>query len=473
MHSLRNKYERFRRKKILNLLQNADPEKLTRSGLKKLPAVVSRAAASSPAYRSLLEKHKVQISAINNQDSFHKLIPVTNKENFFSPYSYTQLTGRKLEKVKLAMTSSGYSGTFAYGFISKDSLKVSRSGVDLTLDYWFDISHRSSFLINVAPMGVHVETSLPLAEVSVRSDMAIALLKKVSPAYEQTIIAGDPYFLKKIIEEGTAAGIPWKKLAVSLITAQDWLPESLRTYMARHLEIEPGITPGRGIFATMGMTELGLNVFHESPASVLLRRKILSDRELCSRFFDDDIMAPPYFFHYYPFRTYIESVVNQESGPELIFTVLDPESILPVIRYATGDQGILYSYKEVEKKLQNGYEHLTPDLRLPMAMMAGRKQNQIHFKNNVYTLEAVKEGLFSDHQVASEISGLVGLEAGKSRPVIKVHLKKGVTKNRQIKTRVAEASHQYLHDGAEIQLFSYDEPGSAVDLNYEKKLIFR
>jgi len=51
------------------------------------------------------------------------------------------------------------------------------------------------------PHGVKIPTSLPVADTSVRPDMALAIYKKFSDKFDQTIFVSDPHFLKKLVEE--------------------------------------------------------------------------------------------------------------------------------------------------------------------------------------------------------------------------------------------------------------------------------
>jgi phenylacetate-CoA ligase len=318
-------------------------------------------------------------------------------------------------------------------------------------------------------MGVHVETSLPLAETSIRSDMAIALLKKVSPGFDQTIIGGDPYFLKKIIEEGDEQGINWKKLQVNLITAQDWLPESLRTYLASRIGVNPDNDKERGIFATMGMTELGLNVFHESKYTVRIRRSIMKDTELRNQICGSDTPVAPCIFHYYPFRTYIESLKKNEQQ-ELIFTVTDPLSILPIIRYSTGDAGNIMSYNQLKSIVSPNHLSILPDLKLPVGILHGRIKNRLVYRGKYLHIEDLKEGLFSNHEVALNVTGLIKIQGEKDNMIVMVHMKEGVRHNPNLEKKIHASIHKYLPFEIKVKTIRFSEFPGAMELNYEKKL---
>jgi phenylacetate-CoA ligase len=465
MRRLKSAIEQYRRRRILNYLKNVSPEKLESFSVKNLMTALRRAIKRSPAYTEILRTARVKYEQIKTLDDFRNLIPVLNKENYFNAFTLSQLLGKHENHMKLAMSSSGYSGSFAYGFLSEHAVKSGRTGVDATFDYWFGISDRKTFLINCAPMGVHVETSMPFAETSVRSDMALALLNKVSPAYDQTIIGGDPFFLKKLIDEGDEQGIPWSKLNVSLITAQDWLPETLRSYLADRLEIDPDQSEWRNIYASMGMTELGLNIFHESKYTLRLRRLMQHNEHLRNTLSGIDTMkAPPSLFHYYPFMTFIET-----ANEELLFSNVSGKAILPLLRYATGDRGSTITYRELVTLLSGRYTEFIPDLKLPLGIFKGRMQNRITVNDSLVHVEDIKEGLFSDIESASNCTGLIRIGKSGNDWSVVVQLKRNAIKNSLLEKKLHNAINGYLPVELQVKLILYDENPALLELNYEKK----
>lgn len=321
-------------------------------------------------------------------------------------------------------------------------------------------------------MGVHVDTSMTIAETSVRSDMAIALLKKVSPFYDQTVLLGDPYFMKKLVEEGDNEKINWRKLNVSIVTGQDWLPESLRTYLANRLEIDLDNDSDRTILTTMGMTELGINVFHESKYLVKLRREVAKNPELKKLLVKSKMTAPPLFYHYYPFRTHIESL-NTSGIPEMLFTSLDPKSIIPVIRYSTGDSGTTITYSKLKEKLGEKYKSLLPDLKLPLGIILGRSKNKFNINKHIFYLEDIKEGLFSNPEVASAITGLIKVETGDRTAKVLVHLKKGIKHSAALQNLTKTTLSDYLQFEIDAYLQDYEKFSGNLELSYEHKLYAR
>lgn len=459
----------YKQQRTIRYLKNISPEKIEKISETAVVESFHRLVSISAAYRDFLQKNNIKPDKIRNISDFTNEVPILNKDNFFRSYSVDKMLGENLSNLKLTMSSSGYSGTFAFGFSSQRSLNKNKIGIDTTLNYWFDISHKRTFLINCMPMGVHVDTSLPIAETSVRSDVALELLKNLSRFYDQTIIVGDPYFLKKLIEEGCAEGIKWKSLNISLITGQDWLPESLRTYLLQLIDLDPETEEERGFYATMGMTELGLNVFHESKTTVRLRRTVLKNPELKARLSPDPMKACPNFFHYYPFRTYIETIKNG-GRKELLFSVTDARSLLPLIRYSTGDAGNILKFSDLELLLSKDYPGLVPDLKLPLGLMYGRSKNLLRYDDHEMYLEDVREGLFSDREVASSVTGLIRLAYEKDIPQVDVQLNKNFHKNKNLEERIRRAIHSYLPVEIYVNTLSYFEFPGGTELSYERKL---
>lgn len=458
--------ESFLRKRAINYLKKADPQKMLSKSQKELISRFKWSARHIPAYRKLLSEKGISSRKIDGLQSFKSSIPVLTKENFFEPYPFEAFIPKgQMDKVDLVTSSSGFSGKMAYGIVSKQASKKMRFGVDLTLDLLFKASEKKTFLINCAPMGVHVETSAALAETSVRSDMAISLLKKVAPSYDQTVIVGDPHFLKKLLEEGTEAGIDWKKLQVSLISGQDWMPESLRTYLASILELDIEDEKDRGIYLTMGMTELGLNVFHESRETVLIRRLCKNDQGMQKQILGTQTPACPVIFHYYPMRTFIEEHANGE----LLFSILDKDAILPLMRYSTGDMGSVMEYTKISSLLSKSHPDLIPKLHLPLGLMKGRSKNILGSEGKEFQVEMLKEGLYEDVEAAHAVTGYFHLEAKNGHWQAMIQLKQQIKKNKQLSQKISASFLKYTQCDISVSVNSYDEFPYGKELNYEKK----
>ena len=84
-------------------------------------------------------------------------------------------------------------------------------------------------------------------------------------------------------------------------------------------------------------------------------------------------------------------------------------------------------------------------------------------------VEDIKEGLFSEAEIASKVTGLMKAFTEKNKVLVLVHLKAGVQHSKNLEKKILESIHKYLSIEVEIQLISYYEFHDAIELNYEKK----
>ncbi len=470
--NIKQKIRGFKHKRITRFLTKSNPDKLESLASDRVVSSFKRAAKDIQVYKEILKKNSLQIKDIKTIDDFKNKIPVISKKDFFVPYEAEQWFVRaKFKKIKNFMTSSGFSGTFAYGADKNLPGKISQ-GVDYTLDYLFNTNYRKTFLINCIPMGVHINTSLALAEVSVRSDMALALAQKISPEFDQTIIVGDPHFIKKLVEEGIETGVNWRKINVSFICGQDWFPESFRTYISQLTEMDIYHDKNRQIIATMGMTELGLNIFHESFDTVRIRNILQQKPEMKKKLVVNEIHAAPFIFHYYPHRNYIEEFRKNGEDTMLLFSVLNKDAVIPLFRYDTGDSGILFSYNNLQDILiDNGYEDFVPELKLPLAAIYGRRNNYFFYDNKKIYPADIKLGLYEDFELAAKTTGYFKIGNKDVSPVIEIQLKPGIKCNAGLSSKFSNALLKYAGKDIPVKCYPYIEFPYGMGLSYEHKFV--
>ena len=263
------------------------------------------------------------------------------------------------------------------------------------------------------------------------------------------------------MEEGCEAGIPWKKLGVSLVLGQDWFPESLRHYLASLIEIDQDNDKERMILATMGMTELGLNVFHETHETATIRRMAQKDSHLRKQLFGTEKKACGYLFHHYPMRFFIE----EHADDSLLFTTLSGSTVIPLIRYNSGDCGKLLTYNTLVNILNEFHlEHLNPILKLPLSTMTGRLSNHLITKNGKIFPEDLKLGLYENWDAASQTTGYFMLSADNEVPLVEVQLKPGVIPSGTLCNIYINAFQQYINTDLKIKLYTYNDSVSYTHL---------
>jgi len=404
-------------------------------------------------------------------ESFNRLAPIIDKETIFPKFKIEELClDGNLDRMKSVMTSSGFSGVYSYGVMAKKNERQTTLSIDTALDYTFDISNKKTFFINCLPMGVRIHTSLPIAETSVRSDMALAIIKKISPKFDQVLIASDPHFLKELVEEGNKEKINWKKLNISLISGGDWFSESFRFYLANLIELDLENPQGRLIGTTFGIAELDLNLFHESWHTILIRRKSQEDKNLREAVFGKETKISPILCHYYPHRIFLEALPVKAKEKELVFSILSPNNIMPLIRYNSKDQGQTIFYNQLKEILiKQGYGILVPDLKLPLVAVAGRKDKFLEVAGKRIYPEEIKQGLYEDFEVASKTTGYFKLNKDEKEPKLEIQLKKGILIDGDLKNKFEQALLKYADIEIPIIIYHYQDFPYGMELDYETK----
>ncbi|MFC2136881.1 hypothetical protein ACFLTE_01770 [Bacteroidota bacterium] len=456
-----------KRLKAIKYLKNIKSKKLIKLSEKSVIKAFKRASKRTVAYKEILISKNIEIAKIKNLRNFQENVPIIDKEQIFPNNNIDKLClNGSITSIKSIFSSSGFSGIYSFGVNTKKNYKNISKSIDTSLEYLFQISKKKTFLISCIPMGVKVHTSLPIAETSIRSDMALSIIKKFSGYYDQIIIVGDPYFIKKIAEEGIEQQIDWSKINSSFIFGEDWFSQSFREYIENLTGMKPELNQERKVLATLGIAELDLNLFHESKYTIEIRREAQKNIALRQDLFGEGNSAP-ILFHYFPHRTYMECI-----NGELIFSMLSPNLLIPLIRYNSKDSGKLYSYKHIETILKkHNLNHYIPDIKLPFVSVYGRKENYIIYKNEKIIPEDIKQSIFENLEVARLTTGYFRLSNDEVNP-IEIQLNKGIVDDKKIRQLFENQINKYLPVSLPVKLYTYESFPYAMELDYEKKFKF-
>ena len=408
MTSIENQ-ERAERRERIALLRTIPGEAMMAASEGATLEAFGRAIAEIPAYRALYAKSaSLAASQITDIQAFCRHAPLLDKHTTFGAFDVRDLClGGSLAGVKSFLTSSGHSGVFSFGVNTAENLARSAQSIDMGLEYVFGVDSRRTLLINALPMGVKVNTKATvLAETSVRDDMVFALVKKLAVDFDQILIVAEGSFAKKILEDGADLhGIDWKKLPVSLIVGEEGIAENYRDYVAGLLGIDdPTRAGGKLVMSSMGVAELDLNIFHETPDTIAIRRLAHRDPALRRALFGDEATVCPMFFVYYPQRCYVEELPSGTATPELVISMLSAEMKIPLLRYRSGDLGRIFEQEQVIEILARFGHRLTPDLRLPFVAVYGRGQS-IAGGGGSLSPEEVKEAIYAEPEIAGVLTG--------------------------------------------------------------------
>lgn len=471
---------RFVRRLIKAQLARSKPNDLIAKGEKRLLAIFRRAATQSPAYKTLLAEAGVKISDIQTAQDVFARCPVLNKSNTFHRFNVSQLLCNKLPVAELAslLTSSGQGGTgFALGVSTRTQARKAASLIDLGLELAFDIDKHRTLMVNCLPMGVtFASEAVCVANVSVREDMACAVIQQTGQLFDQIILCGDPLFLKRLCDYSQDIGLDWRQHRVHVVIGEETFSETFRDYLAQVLGIRPDDPASGLIGSSMGMGELGLNLFNETRETVALRRACIRYPDLLRQLTGIDLAVSPAptFLVYNPLRIAIEIASPDAQGVgDLLISLLDTGAPIPLIRYATGDRMQRISPAALEAACQSiGLNLNMPSL--PVVALHGRAKDSLPAGGHI---DLFKAALYQHPHIARYMSGAHYLSATDGHMHWCVQAGKGV----QAGDSQVQAWASTLHDTLTSQLpgqqmtvevQSYEQFTQGKTIDYERKFMY-
>ena len=425
-----------------------------------------KAAADVPAYQQILAEAGADPAGIETLEDFCTKVPLLDKPSTFGRFPVAQLCrGGNLGRPAGVLTSSGHSGNFAFGIYNAADAQEEMEQIDDALDLVFRVRSKSTLLINCLPMGVQVPTrACTLAQTSVRPDMATILVKVLGSHYEQIILVGEAAFIKHVLELGQSQDIDWKKLLVHVIVGEEPLAENARKYLGGILGTDT-FHPENGVIASsMGVAELGLNLFLEFPQVSMMRRIIHESPQIRKTIFPDFAACTPMLFTYNPERIFIE--ITEKS--ELVISTLDPNRPIPLIRYRTGDVAQILNPDDLAPWIPHLNEKADALRELPLIAVTGRGEAILSGDAHVYP-EEVKEGIYHDPDLAAKTTANFRLRSGPDRGLLRIQLSPQVTDQPELSQRFADAIAHYVTPPLEVKCQTYEEFKDGMTLDYERK----
>ena len=428
-----------------------------------------KAADEVPAYQQILVEADIDPDMIKTMDDFCSKVPVLDKPLTFGRFPVAQLCrGGNLGRPDGVLSSSGHSGKFAFGIYDGAAAQGEIEQIDNALDLLFQVRSKPTLLINCLPMGVQVPTrACTLAQVSVRPDMATVLVKQLGQHYEQIILVGEAAFIKHVLELGRSQGIDWHKILVHVAVGEEPLAENARKYLGNILGSDV-FRPESGIIgSSMGIAEVGLNLFFEFPELIMLRRMLHETPQIRKAIFPDSAACLPMLFTYDPERIFIEITAKSE----LVITTLDANRTLPLIRYRTGDLAQIINPDELVPLIPHLQEKAGALSQLPLIAVAGRGEAIRSGAAPVFP-EEVKEGIYHDPELAAKTTANFRLRSGPERGILRIQLSPGVPDEPELSPRFAEAVSNYVAPPLEVKCQTYEAFGAGMTLDYERKFTY-
>jgi phenylacetate-CoA ligase len=459
-------------------LAERDGSSLAVRSQERAVAQFRRAAARVPFYRRLLADRRIRPGRVTDIDAFRAAVPIITKRDVFTSQPLAHLlVDRAVDDVVTLISSSGLTASsFSLGMINEAGTQAMVESIDEYLHARFQTRNKKTFVINTCAMGITIPTSLPTINLSVRSDKAVALLRALRPYYRQFVVTSDVYFLKKLIEDGRNA-IPWSRWPVQFAIGGEWFPETYRQYLAGLLEVDlDRPRPRTQILGSMGAAELGFNLCFETHDTVRLRRLAASDERVRQALFGA-IDPIPMIGHYDPRRWFIEVAPERDLAPnggEFVFTSLDMQGAMPLVRYQTGDYGHLFSHRHVSRILRSlKYDAYIPTSSYPLLAVAGRTDHSMTVAGKPVATELLRSVLYSNRILAALVTGqfTATLRAGRLHLRIQLQAAIGSARTASIQARLSALFNR--HVPAVVHAVPYFDFHEALGVDYERKFNHR
>ncbi len=374
--------------------------------------VVSLARAVSskvPAYKEFLAERKMEGIRIESFADFLKL-PIMDKKNYFLKYDLERTLFKKSitesygwEQSSNYEISSGY--TLWPRFPEEEQKCV--TNLEFLLRYLFGCKGQNTLIVICFVLGMwsageritrfskqiskRGKIKLTVAAPGASRKNAVELIQKVGHFYDQIILVGNPYFLRRVIDYGEKEGMDWKRANIRLLSSAEGFSEEWRDFMTEKLG-SPGEAAkliNKRIVSVFGITETGGTFATETPLANLVRRLSWKDAKLRKALFGQE-ESLPYLFQYPPTEYFLES-----QNDELIISTLSAQ---PLVRFNTHDLGSPVGFKQVMTQLQKaGYDldSLLKDegysrkdiLPLPFVYVFGRNKNCLKIQGVTFAAE--------------------------------------------------------------------------------------
>lgn len=257
------------------------------------------------------------------------------------------------------------------------------------------IEKRSPIVINTFSMGAWatgLNTTLCLVGVSrVKSTgpdivKVIDTLKELGSDFEY-VIAGYPPFLKQVAD---SQDIDWTKYKVAAIYGGEGISEAMRTSLLEKYS---------DVVGSYGASDLEINIGHETPFTIELRRALVEDESLRNALLQQNRGIIPMIFQYNPYDYLIET---NDKG-ELLITICRLQNLSPRIRYNIHDLGHAEQFYDLKKKLRElGRTDLLQHAEFDFGVLFhyGRSDLSVDYNGAVVGPEEVKQ-IINSHAVFS------------------------------------------------------------------------
>ena len=433
-----------------------------------------------PAYKDFLAKNKFDPKQVKSIQDFSR-IPLVNKDNYLRKYPRQALCwdGRFADQRWVISTTSGSTGEPFY--FPRTDLQDEYYAVtaELYLRENFQIQHKKTLYIDAFAMGAWIgglftyeaikrvsEKGYQLSIITpgINKAEVINNVRKLGPDFDQVIIGCYPPIMKDIIDLGIEEGLKWKEYNLGVVFSAEGFSEEFRDYIVKYGKLPNTYMSTLNHYGTVDLGTMS----HETPASILIRRQAVKDRELFEGIFGK-VSKQPTFTQFIPEMFYFEEV----SGG----VICSSRSGLPLVRYDLQDHGGVTTLDQVKKTYKENGRDLPAELRkhevdhtlwnLPFVYVYERSDFSVTFSGAQIYPEEIRRALLKrevEHKVTGKFTMISGYDSrAKNYLEINIELKKGVEPSRTLAKEITQlVVTSLLGDNSEYRVL-YGEYRSALN----------
>lgn len=307
-----------------------------------------------PAYRQLLQEHKISPAKIKTINDFQTL-PLLDKDSYLRRYPYIDLFPYR--DLSLATTVSATSGStgepfyfprgemhdFQYEYVAeiflRDQFEIDKKKTLCIIGFGLGIWIGGIFTYKILNKLAQKGYPLTIIPVGTNKELFLKAVKKFAPLYNQVILMGYPPFIKDLLDEGRDYGIRWPDYHLRILTAAEGFSEKFRDYLAKKAGLKNPINDTINIYGTV---EFG-TMAHETAVTNLVRKIAAADSKVFKTLFPNANHLPT-LAQYHPYFTHFEEVNGEVIGSGY-------GSAIPLIRYRFPDRGGVIKFDELVEKL--------------------------------------------------------------------------------------------------------------------------
>lgn len=313
-----------------------------------------KAAREVPAYAKFLKERGFDPKKVKTVPDLAS-VPITSKKSYLQTSERNELLwNRDLQSTLWFCSTSGSTGEPYYfprnenlawqaSHMAENFLKNSSYGQGRTLllvGFGMGVWIGGTFTVRQFEIAAErMGAALSILPIGYNKNEMFKALKKLAPDFDQTIICGYPPFVKEIIDEADDNEVDLQSLNIRLLFAAEAFTETFRNYVTQKAQVKNVLLDTLNVYGTADVGAMA----HETPLSILIRRLVIEDPLLLKDTFGQ-LEKTPTLAQYHPDFIEFETDNNQ--------ILLTADGALPLIRYAIGDNGGIFTYDEIKRLLK-------------------------------------------------------------------------------------------------------------------------